>query len=150
MRQEAGEKGAVAVGLQPTIPKSGRLLVAALALLSACGDAGKEPAAPPETPTAVAPPTAAETTAMSDAVTASVGDDAYTLYKRACVACHGETGDGVGDFPSLAKLSGKDIESRLHAYRAGETVGPKSALMAPIAKPLSDEQIAALALYLGS
>lgn len=126
-------------------------LVAALALLlSACGDTGKEAAATPDTTAAVAPPTAAEAAAMADAVTSSVGDDAYTLYKRSCIACHGETGEGVGDFPSLAKLSGKDIESRLRAYRAGETVGPKSALMAPLAKPLSDEQIAALALYLGS
>lgn len=125
-------------------------LVAMLALLSACGDAGKEPAATPGAPAAVAPPTAVETAAMADAVTGSVGDDAYTLYKRSCVACHGETGEGVGDFPGLAKLSVKDVESRLRAYRAGETVGPKSALMVPLAKPLSDEQIAALALYLGS
>lgn len=125
-------------------------LVAALALLSACGDAGKEPVATPEAPVAVAPPTATETAAMADAVASSVGDDAYTLYKRSCIACHGETGEGVGDFPSLAKLSVKDVESRLRAYRAGETVGPKSALMAPLAKPLSDEQIAALAVYLGS
>ncbi len=123
------------------------LLVALLVLLSACGDGTKAPAAKPEA--AVAPPTQAEVGAMAEAM-ATIGDDAYTVYKRACIACHGETGEGVGDFPSLAKLSVKDVEARLRAYRAGDTVGPRSALMATIAKPLSDEQIAALALYLGS
>lgn len=125
------------------------LLIAALALLGACGEGAKEPAAPTDAAVTVAPPTAAETTAMADAV-ATAGDEASVLYTRACAGCHGVTAEGVGDFPSLAKLSVKDVESRLRAYRAGETVGPKSALMAPLAKPLSDEQIAALALYLGS
>lgn len=124
------------------------LLVAALVLLSACGEGAKAPATPDAAVTA-APPTAAETTAMVDAV-ATAGDEASVLYTRACAGCHGVTAEGVGEFPSLAKLSVKDVESRLQAYRAGETVGPKSVLMAPLAKPLSDEQIAALALYLGS
>lgn len=124
------------------------LLVAALVLLSACGEGAKGPATPDAAVTA-APPTAAETTAMVDAV-ATAGDEASVLYTRACAGCHGVTAEGVGEFPSLVKLSVKDVESRLQAYRAGETVGPKSALMASLAKPLSDEQIAALALYLGS
>lgn len=131
------------------------LLVVSLVLLSACGDGGKPPAATPEVavapPTAaeVAPPTTTEIAAMADAVS-SHDDEAYGLYKRACLACHGETAEGVGDFPSLAKLSVKEVDARLRAYRAGDTVGPRSSLMATIAKPLSDEQIVALARYLGS
>ncbi len=123
------------------------LLVALLVLLSACGDATQAPPATPEA--AVAPPVQAEVAAMAEAV-ASAGDEAYTVYKRACLACHGDTAEGVGDFPSLAKLSVKEVGDRLRAYRAGDTVGPRSALMTTIAQPLSDEQIAALALYLGS
>lgn len=125
------------------------LLFASLLMLGACGESAQEPADKPAAAAESAPPTAAEAAAMADSV-AAAGDDAYTLYKRACLACHGETAEGVGDFPSLAKLSRDVIQTRLTAYRAGETLGPKTAIMAPIAKPLSDEQIAALALYLGS
>lgn len=124
------------------------LLIAALAMLGACGDGAKEAAAP-DAAQAAAPPAAADAAALADAA-AAAGDEASALYAGVCAACHGETAEGVGDFPSLAKLSGKDIETKLRAYRAGETVGPQSALMAPIAKPLSDEQIANLASYLGS
>lgn len=124
------------------------LLIAALALLGACGEGAKEASAP-DAAAEAAPPTAADAAALADAA-ATAGDDASTLYARVCAACHGETAEGVGDFPSLAKLSHADIDARLRAYRAGETVGPKSALMKPIAEPLSDTQIANLATYLGN
>lgn len=124
------------------------LSVVLLALLGACGE-GSRDTAKPEVLADQAPPTSIDAEAMAQAVS-TLGDDAYTLYKRGCLACHGDTAEGVGDYPSLAKLSIKDVDARLRAYRAGETVGPRTAIMAPLAKPLSDEQIAALALYLGS
>lgn len=124
------------------------LLIAALALLGACGEGAKQAAAP-EAAADAAPPTAADAAALADAA-ANAGDDAAALYGRVCAACHGETAEGVGDFPSLARLSSADIDAKLRAYRAGEAVGPKSALMKPIAEPLSDTQIANLATYLGS
>jgi cytochrome c553 len=86
----------------------------------------------------------------ADAATADVATDAAGHYMQHCASCHGKTAEGVGDFPSLAKLDRATIDARLRAYRAGETVGPKSAVMAPMAKTLSDEQITALATYLGS
>ena len=49
------------------------------------------------------------------------------------------------------KLVGNDagyLAGRLEQYRAGEKVGPNSALMMPAASDLSDADIAALAEYI--
>lgn len=125
-------------------------LFASLTLLSACGDSPSEQAAAPqEAPVETAAPTTPETQEMTGE-TVSAGFDASTKYEQACASCHGKTGEGVGDFPSLATLSRDLIQTRLLAYRAGETVGPRSTIMAPMAKNLSEEEIAALASYLGN
>jgi cytochrome c553 len=127
-------------------------LLAVAALLAGCGDKASEQADAPQPEAAVeAAAPAAEMAAPADNVDTSVGDvDAATLYARSCASCHGATGEGVAGFPSLAALSRDLIQARLETYRAGETVGPKSAVMHPVAKGLSNEQIAALAAYLGS
>jgi len=130
------------------------LLVAGLLLVQGCGDQAQEAqVAPPEAQVeapAEAPGVEGAPQAAADAVTAEVaGEGADALYARSCASCHGETAQGVGDNPSLIGLSRADIESRLTAYRNGETLGPKSAIMASMAKPLSDAQIADLAAYLG-
>jgi len=55
-------------------------------------------------------------------------------YKETCINCHGPAGKGAGSFP---KVSGKEISyttSKLEAF--------------PMAKPLTDEEIANLAAYL--
>ncbi len=70
-----------------------------------------------------------------------------TLYARACAQCHGRTGRGMASFPSLEDLDAETVTARLEAYRAGESVGPNSALMKPVAKRLSDEEIADLAAF---
>jgi cytochrome c553 len=65
-----------------------------------------------------------------------------------CKQCHGPAGMGMASYP---KISGKDIEytvDRLKRYRAGEEIGPNSALMIMMAKPLSDRDIDNLAAYL--
>lgn len=117
-----------------------------LGVLGGCGDRSqKEETAAPETPA----PTESTAAAPVSPVVAGSGD-AAALYEGTCAACHGTTGEGVGDFPALTALSRDVVLSRLEAYRAGETVGPRSAVMAPLAKQLSDEQIEALATYLGS
>jgi cytochrome c553 len=137
-------------GIKPMRFNRYSLLLASLTLLSACGDGTKQPAAKaPEAPAEATAPMAATAATLAGEV-AAAGTDAASLYAHVCAACHGATAEGVGDSPSLAKLSGATIQSRLQAYRAGEKVGPKSAIMAPIAKQLSDEQIAALASYLGN
>ena len=71
-------------------------------------------------------------------------------YAQTCVNCHGPAGKGMASFP---KLAGKDVDylsGRLMQYRAGETVGPNSGLMIPMASGLSDAEIANLAVYLST
>jgi cytochrome c len=65
-----------------------------------------------------------------------------------CIACHGAQGQGQAIFPKLAGHTAEEIVDLLNRYRAGETVGPNTPLMAPQAKPLSDEDIANLAAYI--
>ena len=69
-------------------------------------------------------------------------------YKETCINCHGPAGKGAASFP---KISGKEIAyttAKLEAYRKGEEQGSNSFLMIPMAKPLTDEEIANLAAYL--
>ena len=73
-------------------------------------------------------------TATAFAGNAKLGEMKFNMN---CKQCHG--------------LSGKDtayIIDRLKRYRAGEEIGPNSALMIMMAKPLSDKDIENLAAYL--
>ena len=63
-----------------------------------------------------------------------------------CMGCHGMQGEG-GVGPSLVALERDDFVSKMKAYRAGEALGPMSALMYPQAMNLNDETIEALADY---
>ena len=65
-----------------------------------------------------------------------------------CIACHGAKGEGMGIFPKLAGHTAEETVDLLTRYRAGETVGPNTPLMAPQAMTLSDEDIANLAAYI--
>jgi cytochrome c len=67
-----------------------------------------------------------------------------------CQGCHGPTGQGQAIFPAVA---GKDVDylaDVLKKYKAGEQVGPNSAMMMPHAINLSDDDIVTLAAYMGS
>ena len=69
-------------------------------------------------------------------------------YKQTCINCHGPAGKGVASYP---KISGKEVSyttSKLETYRSGTKIGPNSALMIMMARPLTDEEIANLAAYL--
>ena len=69
-------------------------------------------------------------------------------YKKTCINCHGPAGKGVASYP---KISGKEVsytKSKLETYRDGIKVGPNSGLMIMMAKPLTDEEIVNLAVYL--
>ncbi|WP_026289795.1 c-type cytochrome [Thioalkalivibrio sulfidiphilus] len=65
-----------------------------------------------------------------------------------CISCHGAQGQGQAIFPKLAGSPAAKTVDLLKKYRAGETVGPNTPLMAPQAKGLSDEDIANLAAYI--
>lgn len=73
-----------------------------------------------------------------------------TLYRRSCGQCHGRAGRGQGNFPRVAGLDEEHITKRLVQYRAGERIGPNSALMIPVASRLSDEDIANLAAFIST
>ncbi|MEM9762020.1 MAG: cytochrome c [Pseudomonadota bacterium] len=63
------------------------------------------------------------------------------LYKNECRACHGPTAKGLASYPKLTGQSQEYLVDRLQQYRAGKRLGPNTALMAPRAKNLSDDDI---------
>jgi cytochrome c553 len=89
---------------------------------------------------------ATETTeAVTQLATAPVADG-QQLYST-CMGCHGMTGGG-GVGPKLQGQSRDDIITKMTKYRAGEQVGPMTAMMAPMAANLKDAEIEALADYI--
>lgn len=70
----------------------------------------------------------------------------------ACMACHGPSGAGNPGpaYPALSGQTASYVGRRLEEYRAGTTAYKNPThfkLMADIAKPLTDEEILALATY---
>lgn len=70
------------------------------------------------------------------------------MYADGCAQCHGRTGRGMASFPSLVGKEADYIADMLGTYRAGERVGPNSALMWPPASDLTDEDIADLSAFI--
>ena len=71
------------------------------------------------------------------------GQAAYST----CMGCHGAAGQG-GVGPAVNGRDSGQLADLLKKYRAGETVGPMSAMMAPMAAGLSDADIENLAAYM--
>ncbi|MDD5388497.1 MAG: c-type cytochrome [Gallionellaceae bacterium] len=126
--------------------------------LAACGKdkpADTAAVAPADTATTAGPPMPMDPSqgvaghVEGVAAVAASGESGHDLYAAKCVTCHGGSGEGLAGNPKLAGLSRADIQSRLTDYRDGKTRGPKTPIMAAMAKPLTDAQIAALASYLG-
>ena len=66
----------------------------------------------------------------------------------ACAQCHGPGGSGVGaQFPPLAGLPAAYIAEQLQAWKAGNRPPGPLALMAGIAKKLSNAEVSAVAAY---
>lgn len=82
---------------------------------------------------------------LASASPAALGEQ----YFGQCIACHGGQGEG-GIGPQLAGQAISDITSKLNSYRAGEERGAQSAMMYPVAKPMSDADIGNLAAYIGT
>jgi cytochrome c553 len=77
--------------------RASTIVILALALVAGCGKRKEEPAtAEPETP-----PTAAKPTEGAQ----PPAEEAQTMFKTVCAACHGETGTGNG--PAAAALDPK-------------------------------------------
>lgn len=64
------------------------------------------------------------------------GSDLYA----SCAACHGMTGNG-GLGPQLAGKTADYLTDKMVAYRAGEQIGPMTAMMAPMAANMTDDEI---------
>jgi len=79
----------------------------------------------------------------------AAGDAAAGETKAAvCAACHGK--DGIAMVPVYPNLKGQNaayLENALKAYRDGQRMGGNAAVMTPMAKNLSDQDIADLAAY---
>ena len=72
-----------------------------------------------------------------------------TLYKRACIGCHGADGHGNR---KVARLAGQQLEylaDSLSKYRSRKE-GRSDPVMSSVAANLSNDQIAAVAAYLSS
>lgn len=70
------------------------------------------------------------------------------LYSTTCIACHGQNGISVAPiYPNLAGQKDEYLITQLKAFRDGTRVNP---IMSPMAKGLTDTDIANLAAYLSS
>jgi cytochrome c553 len=87
----------------------------------------------------------AKTAAKAAASPAELGKMAYT----SCIACHGAGGQG-GVGPQLVGQAAAVISEKLYKYKAGETIGPQSALMWGQSAQLSDTDVENLAAYIAS
>jgi len=68
-----------------------------------------------------------------------------------CAACHGANGIGTAPtFPNLAGQKEAYIVAQLKAFKSGERKGGNSAMMAPMAAGLSDQDMMDLAAYFSS
>ena len=77
------------------------------------------------------------------------GDAAAGKSKSAtCAACHGPNGISPNDmWPNLAGQKAGYLVAQMKAFRDGQRTNP---MMAPMAAPLSDDDIANLAAYYSS
>jgi cytochrome c553 len=69
-----------------------------------------------------------------------------------CAACHGADGRStvIPQYPKIGGQSGPYVVNALKAYRDGRRQGSYAAIMAAVAKPLTDDDIENLAAYVES
>ena len=69
---------------------------------------------------------------------------------QACINCHGPDGTGLVPYPYLAGQHQSYLEAQLLAWKNGERDGDPLDVMAHIASQLTEDEIAAVALYYAS
>lgn len=75
----------------------------------------------------------------------------WDKYIPPCSSCHGPDSQGVGSsFPAIAGQHPNYIRQQLTAWKKGERSNDPEQLMTAVAERLTDEQITAVAAYLGS
>lgn len=77
--------------------------------------------------------------------------DGSALFKK-CAACHGAAGEkqALGKSKVINTMSPSEIETALNGYKDGTYGGTMKALMKGQAAPLSEEEIKAIAAYIGA
>lgn len=96
-----------------------------------------------ETVEEVAAAVAETAQAVEAMVTQVSGEELYVT----CIGCHGAAGEG-GVGPKLQGQSVSDLTKKLAIYKAGNEIGPMSAMMIPNATGLSDSDIIAVSEYM--
>lgn len=75
----------------------------------------------------------------------------WNHYIPACESCHGPDNQGMGaTFPGIAGQHPNYIKQQLNAWRAGDRHNDPNQLMTGVAERLSEQQIEAVAAYLGA
>ncbi len=79
----------------------------------------------------------------------AAGDAAAGKGKAAaCIACHGANGVAIAPtYPNLAGQKAAYIVAQIQAFKSGERKGAASAIMAPMAVGLSDQDMMDIAEY---
>ena len=82
----------------------------------------------------------------------AAGDAAAGKSKAAvCTSCHGVDGKAaIPTYPNLAGQNAQYLKLSMKAYKNGDRKGGQAAIMAGMAAPLSDQDIADLAAYFSS
>jgi cytochrome c553 len=90
----------------------------------------------------------AEPAAAQGAADAAAGREKYVQ----CASCHGADGRStvVPQYPKIGGQTAEYVVNALKAYRDGRRLGTYAAMMAAVAKQLSDADIANLAAYVES
>ena len=118
------------------------------ATLAACGDATSPGVEDPSQAgsAASALPDPSDILAALPPEAQPYGLDVYTAK---CVRCHGNLGQGIDKNPTLKGLTPTAMQQKLLDYRAGNTLGAKTAVMAQAVASLIDAEIAAVSVYAG-
>lgn len=85
------------------------------------------------------------------AVNATAQQAGASLYKR-CVGCHGTTGaaKALGTGLPLKGQSAADIRTKLTGYQEGSYGFAKKGIMTKLVKPMTEQEIQALAEYIAA
>lgn len=68
-----------------------------------------------------------------------------------CASCHGANGiSAIPNYPNLAGQKEQYLIDQLKLFKSGQRSGGNAAIMAPMAMPLTDADIANLAAYYAS
>jgi cytochrome c553 len=67
-----------------------------------------------------------------------------------CNICHGVNLKGMVDTPPIAGFSPLYIFRQLHGLQSGARGGPSSAMMLPVVAKLDEDDMIAIAAYLGT